>query len=131
MHNFTLIFASLQAVFINRSLHLSGALIFIELEYPYEKSQHDTKLEKSKEVDAAIVYLKKVFWQYANNEQRYNYTQEQFKEHVTSDLETLKMFVIKYHNDYNYDMTDAWDYAWTFPKSLLFTITIMTTVGAF
>jgi hypothetical protein len=41
----------------------------------------------------------------------------------------LTNFVIQYYNDYNYDTTDDWTYAWTFPKALLFTITIMTTIG--
>ncbi len=45
------------------------------------------------------------------------------------DLETLKNFVIQYNNEYNYDMTDDWEYSWTFPKALLFTVTIMTTIG--
>ncbi len=38
-------------------------------------------------------------------------------------------FISQYNADYGYDMTDDWDYAWTFPKSLLFTVTIMTTIG--
>ena len=45
------------------------------------------------------------------------------------DLDTLKKFVISYHNDYNYDMTEDWEYNWTFPKAFLFTVTIMTTIG--
>lgn len=48
---------------------------------------------------------------------------------VFGDLETLKHFVIQYHNDYGFDMTTEWDYSWTLAKSLLFTVTIMTTVG--
>ena len=44
-------------------------------------------------------------------------------------MDTLKKFVVTYHNDYNYDMTDDWEYDWDFPKAWLFTITIMTTVG--
>ena len=31
--------------------------------------------EKNKDVDNAINYLKTIFWHYANNEQRYNYSQ--------------------------------------------------------
>lgn len=45
------------------------------------------------------------------------------------DLATLKTFVLGYANDYGYDGSDTWDYDWTFPKSLLFTITIITTIG--
>ena len=48
---------------------------------------------------------------------------------VYMDLDTLKKFVISYHNDYNYDMTEDWEYDWTFPKAFLFTVTIMTTIG--
>ncbi len=108
---------------------LPGALVFVEIEKPHEDDLYQEKLDKSKEVDAAIDYLKKIFWHYANNEARYNYTQEQFSERVKSDLETLKNFVIQYHSDYGYDMTEDWDYSWTFPKALLFTVTIMTTIG--
>ena len=31
--------------------------------------------EKNKDVDNAVNYLKTIFWHYANNEQRYNYSQ--------------------------------------------------------
>ena len=44
-------------------------------------------------------------------------------------MDTLKKFVVTYYNDYNFDMTDDWEYDWDFPKAWLFTITIMTTVG--
>lgn len=103
--------------------------MYIEIEKPHEIDLHNQKIEKSKEVDAAIDYLKKIFWHYANNEDRYNYTQTQFRDQVYQDLETLKNFVIQYNGDYGYDMTEDWDYSWTFPKSLLFTVTIMTTIG--
>ena len=54
---------------------------------------------------------------------------DQYVDAVYADLDTLKKFVVNYHNDYNYDMTDEWEYDWDFPKAWLFTITIMTTVG--
>ena len=44
-------------------------------------------------------------------------------------MDTLKKFVVTYYNDYNFDMTDDWEYDWDFPKAWLFTITLMTTVG--
>ncbi len=74
---------------------ISGALIYIEIEKPHEEKEYQVKLEKSKEVDAAISYLKKIFWHYANNKERYNYTQTQFSDQVYVDLETLKNFVIQ------------------------------------
>ena len=63
---------------------MTGAQIFIEIEKPHEMALRDLKLEKTKEVDAAIDYLKKTFWHYGNNEERYNYTQEEFRKYVSS-----------------------------------------------
>ena len=40
-----------------------------------------TKLEKSKDVEDAIAYLRQVFYKYATSE-RYNFTQQQFYEQV-------------------------------------------------
>jgi len=108
---------------------VAGAWVFIVLERPDEEKRHEEKILKNKDVDNAINYLKTIFWHYANNEQRYNYSQEVFKETVYNDLDTLKKFVINYHHEYGYDMTEDWDYDWVMSKSLLFTITIMTTIG--
>ena len=87
------------------------------------------KMEKSKEVDEAVDYLSSTFWNYATDEYRYNYSIEEFRAATGEDLATLKTFVLGYANDYGYDGSDKWDYDWTFPKSLLFTITIITTIG--
>ena len=61
---------------------------------------------------------------------RFNYTKSEFDKYVSEDLATLKLFVVKYADTYGVDGTSNWDWSWTFPKSLLFTITIMTTIGA-
>ena len=50
---------------------------------------------------------------------------------IKGDLNTLKQFVVDYHTDYGYDTTQDWSYSWTFSKALLFTLTIMTTIGNF
>ena len=61
---------------------------------------------------------------------RFNYTKQEFDKYVSEDLATLKTFVVKYADTYGVDGTSNWDWSWTFPKSLLFTISIMTTIGA-
>ena len=107
--------------------------MFIWLERPNEEKQYDLKKVKTQEVHDAVAYLKTTFWQYATNEDRFNYTKEEFFEAVSEDLATLKLFVVEYANTYGVDTIDGtsinWDDSWTFPKSLLFTITIMTTIG--
>ena len=99
------------------------------IELPKEELMKGLKMEKSKEVDEAVDYLSSTFWNYATDEYRYNYTIDEFRAATGEDLATLKTFVLGYANDYGYDGSDTWDYDWTFPKSLLFTITIITTIG--
>lgn len=42
----------------------------------------------------------------------------------------MEQFIISAVESYKYDGTvDDWQYDWTYPKALLFTITIMTTIG--
>ncbi len=65
---------------------VGGACLYIDIERPYEEKLYEVKMNKTKEVDAAIRYLKKIFWHYANNEERYNFTQEQFSEQVRKDM---------------------------------------------
>lgn len=101
----------------------------MDLEQDFEKRLHEEKIEKSKEVDNAIDYLKQTFWLYAHDKEKYNFTQEEYRDAVLGDLETLKHFVIRYNGEYGYDETDDFNYSWTLAKSLLFTVTIMTTVG--
>ena len=117
---------------LNASYAILGAYMFIWLERPNEEKQKNLKVDKTAEVHDAVAYLKTTFWQYATNEDRFNYTKDEFFEAVSEDLATLKLFVVEYANTYGVDSIDGtvnWDWSWTFPKSLLFTITIMTTIG--
>ena len=53
-----------------------------------------------------------------------------FQNKCDSDLRTYISFVVDAASGYKYDGTiDGWDTWWTFPKSLMFTLTTMTTVG--
>ena len=113
-------------------LSVASAYMFIWLERPNEEKQEQLKIQKTAEVHDAIAYLKTTFWQYATNEDRFNYTKDEFDKAVSEDLATLKLFVVEYANTYGVDNVEGahnWDMSWTFPKSLLFTITIMTTIG--
>ncbi len=44
-------------------------------------------------------------------------------------MDVFANYIVDCKANYNYDTTNDWTYSWTFPKALLFTITIMTTIG--
>ena len=59
----------------------------------------------------------------------YNYKYNQNLQAVTADLNALKRFVITANSESGYDTTNEFTRDFTFDMSVLFTITIMTTVG--
>ena len=49
---------------------------------------------------------------------------------VEEDLHALVVKIVDAAGSVDYDgEVDTWSYSWTFPNALLFTITIMTTIG--
>ena len=61
---------------------------------------------------------------------RYNHTFDEFANATEQDLYMFVSFVINATREYGYDgFVEGWEESWTFPKALLFTITIMATIG--
>jgi len=106
-----------------------GAKIFMDIEEEREMAEKDAKLAKTDDVDKAIDFLKQSFWQYGTNEAKYNYTKDQFKLAVLDDLTALKRYILDAHSEAGYDGTRDFSRAFSFESTVLFTITIMSTVG--
>jgi len=108
---------------------VAGALIFMDIEEEREELEKQAKLQKTDDVDKAIDYLKQSFWQYGTNEAKYNYTRDQFKLAVLDDLTALKRYILEAQAEAGYDGSRDFERAFSFQSTVLFTITIMSTVG--
>ena len=97
---------------------------------PNEEEEYLAKQKAGKDVFESQKYLARKFYDYATDKETYNFTKEVFHENVEQDIKIFISFVINQTIDFNYDgEIKGWEYSWTFPKALLFTITIMTTIG--
>nr|XP_027232956.1 TWiK family of potassium channels protein 7-like [Penaeus vannamei] len=102
------------------------AYAFVEIELPHEERLYEIKQEKAVEVNQTMNYMANLFWFYVDK----NWTLDSFNATVYKDLKKLESFIISAVQNYNYDGTVMnWDYSWTFPNSLLLTMTIMSTIG--
>ena len=63
-----------------------GAQAFISLEYDNEMELYAEKREAGKRVEAAANYLTATFWNYLHDEDKYNFTYEQFTNQTDADL---------------------------------------------
>jgi len=108
---------------------VGGAKVFMDIEEERELEAEQAKIQKTMDVDAAVAFLKQSFWQYGTNEAKYNYTRDQFKAAVLDDLTALKRYVLDAYDSAGYDGTDDYTRDFTFESTILFTITIMSTVG--
>ena len=93
-------------------------------------SLYEEKKDAGRRVDSAALYLGGTFWNYVYDKDRYNFTFEEFANETEADLRMFISFVVNATRDHSYDgYVEGWETSWTFPKALLFTITIMATIG--
>ncbi|XP_071520993.1 uncharacterized protein [Panulirus ornatus] len=114
-------------LFIVVSLYaVAGAYVFVDIENAHEERQYKMKQDRAVQVEQAMNYLSHLFWYQQDNKTDY----KDYNESMYANLKKLEDFVILSVSKYKYDGTvNGWDYRWTFTKSLLFTMTIMSTIG--
>ena len=110
---------------------VGGANIYMGMELPLEEERFQAKREIALEIIKMEDFLSDSFWTkiwHKYVEKRHN--QSAFEEVIERDLYLYVDKIVTANGDLGYDgEVDTWDYDWTFPNALLFTVTIMTTVG--
>jgi len=124
-----ILFSNLGLLLLVIGYAVGGARVFMALEQEREDLAEGAKITETQNVNDAITFLKQQFWQYGTNEHKYNYTREEFKEQVRADLKAMERYVLEAHQTYGYDGTLEYEREFSFESTLLFTVTIMTTVG--
>jgi len=108
-----------------------GANTFMSMEGPAEEQRYLEKQEAAKAITKATDYLCNNFWfliKTNNTKRKLNETA--FYEKAELDLRDHIKKITTAAADKGYDgEVEGWSYEWTFPNTLLFTITIMTTIG--
>jgi len=110
---------------------VGGARIYMSMEVPFEEEAYLAKQKEAKAIIAATDYLTNSFWDKIHNpnpDKRLNETA--YYEKVGEDLHSLAAQIVSAAENLNYDgEVEGWNKDWFFPNALLFTITIMTTIG--
>ena len=108
-----------------------GANIYLSMELPLEEERRKAKEEVAIEIMKMEDFLSGAFWTLIHHqypEKRLNETA--FMDKLEGDLHQYVTKIVEAAGDNSYDgEVETWDYDWTFPNALLFTVTIMSTVG--
>ncbi|XP_045121726.1 TWiK family of potassium channels protein 7-like [Portunus trituberculatus] len=105
---------------------VAGAYIFIEIERPNELQMYEKKQQRAVQVKETKEYVAGLMWSY----QHIKWPDSYYHERVTLALNGLERHILISVSDYKYDGTEkGWVDSWTVPKSLLLTMTIMSTIG--
>jgi len=108
-----------------------GAEMYMSMEVPLEDQQKQLKMNAALDIIDSTEYLADSFWNLMHSkyvEKRLN--ESAFQEKVEEDIHSLVKKIVDAADNLNYDgEVDTWTRSWTFPNTLLFTITIMTTIG--
>ncbi|KAK3877621.1 hypothetical protein Pcinc_017656 [Petrolisthes cinctipes] len=105
-----------------------GAYLFIWLELKAEEERRENKRRVYDNMASSLSYIVNLFW-YKNKQ---NLTVTEFHAMVRKNVKVFHDFVVQRASDsslqYDGDK-ETWDYDWTFPKSLLHTVTTMAAIG--
>jgi len=108
-----------------------GANIYLSMEVPAEEARYAEKREKASQILNDMDFLPKTWWKFIHHhrpEERFN--ESSFKERVEGDVRGLVLTIVEAASNLNYDgEIEGWTKDWYFPNALLFTITIITTIG--
>uniref|UniRef100_A0A0P4WJ59 Potassium channel domain-containing protein n=1 Tax=Scylla olivacea TaxID=85551 RepID=A0A0P4WJ59_SCYOL len=105
---------------------VAGAYIFMEIEKPNEMKMYERKQQRAVQVKETKQYVAGLLWSY----QHINWHDSYYSERVTLALNGLERHILISVSNYKYDGTEeGWVDSWTVPKSLLLTMTIMSTIG--
>ena len=108
-----------------------GANIYLSMELPLEEERRKAKEEVAIEIMKMEDFLSGAFWTLIHHqypEKRLNETA--FMDKLEGDLHQYVTKIVEAAGENSYDgEVETWDYDWTFPNALLFTVTIMSTVG--
>ncbi|XP_040569993.1 TWiK family of potassium channels protein 7-like [Lepeophtheirus salmonis] len=106
---------------------LLGANIYIDLECEGEDLRYKEKQEFGAKVEESLSYMSIVFYDYALKK---NMSRDEFENKVDGELRDLISMILEGIEGKGYDgEVNGWEKDWTFSKSLLFTISIMTSIG--
>ena len=124
-------FSQAGVIFLCIFYAVGGANLYIAMEEPLEMERFAAKTEVTNEIYKMEEFMAESYWNHIHHkypEKRLNETA--FEDKVNESLYTYVEKLVEASNDVGFDgSNDTWDKAWTFPNSLLFTVTIMTTVG--
>uniref|UniRef100_A0A6A7G7E2 TWiK family of potassium channels protein 7-like n=2 Tax=Hirondellea gigas TaxID=1518452 RepID=A0A6A7G7E2_9CRUS len=124
---FNLLFSHVGLFFIVAIYCTLGAMTFMELERSNEERIYKKKQESAYGVNQTVNYMAQMMWFYQAHD---NWTFPVYQNKVMTDLGDLAQTIMNAMSNDKYDgTTNGWDWSWTFAKSLLLTMTIITTIG--
>jgi len=107
-----------------------GARLFIQIELPEEELRREEKKALGETVQARVNYIMDAAWAYMKHE-KYNYSEEVYYHKIDETLHMYAQFILE-NTEKQYtglEDIDEWEYEWTFYNTLLFCISIITTIG--
>lgn len=128
---FRIAFSNLGMLFLNIGYAVLGAQIYMALELPKEAERYADKQAAATKLNATVEYLAYNFYTSLNNpDPNKNLGKQAFEDLAFTNLQAYCKNLIDAVDNNNYDGTvDGWYWAWNFPNTLLFTLSIMTTIG--
>ncbi|XP_023226111.1 TWiK family of potassium channels protein 7-like [Centruroides sculpturatus] len=126
---FRILFSHVGMLLLVAGYTILGAYIFVWVEKPAEEERRLEREVISLTVNDSLTYLVNLFWYWhtINNDSKASWNEK-----VYGELDNLNKFIIDAVTDYGYDGTfvrEEWDYDWTLSNSLLYVVTISSTIG--